>query len=38
MLVDTAEFNDWVAEFEVDLAASRESGQPVLHLVSLGAF
>ncbi len=25
--------NDWVAEFEVDLAASREAGEPVLQLV-----
>jgi hypothetical protein len=27
----------WVAEFEVDLAASREAGQPVLRLLRLGS-
>lgn len=37
MLVDPEEHNDWVAEFEVDLAASRESGQPVMHLRKVGA-
>ena len=29
--------NDWVAEFEVDLAASREKGEPVLQLLRLGS-
>ncbi len=37
MLVDPEEHNDWVAEFEVDLAASRESGQPVMNLRKVGA-
>jgi superfamily II RNA helicase len=37
MLVDTAELNDWVAELEVDLAASREAGEPVIRLLRLGS-
>ena len=37
MLVDPEEHNDWVAEFEVDLARSREAGEPVLRLVRLGS-
>jgi hypothetical protein len=32
MLVDPAEANDWVAEFDVDLTLSREAGRPVLQL------
>ncbi len=32
MLVDEEGINDWVAEFEVDLAASRERGEPVMAL------
>jgi hypothetical protein len=36
MLVDPAGHNDWVAEFAVDLAASRAAGEPVLRLVRLG--
>ena len=32
MLVDPEEHNDWVAEFEVDLAQSRTAGEPVLKL------
>jgi len=32
MLVDPEMVNDWVAEFEVDLTASREAGQPRLTL------
>ncbi len=32
MLVDLEGLNDWVAEFEVDLAASREAGEPFLRL------
>jgi superfamily II RNA helicase len=32
MLVDPAEHNDWVAEFEVDLAESRKAGEPVMRL------
>jgi hypothetical protein len=35
MLVDTSELNDWVAEVEVDLAASRETGEPVIRLLRL---
>ena len=37
MLVDPEEHNDWVAEFEVDLAESRKSGEPVLRLRRLGS-
>jgi hypothetical protein len=37
MLVDSEEHNDWVAEFEVDLAGSREAAEPVLRLVRLGS-
>jgi hypothetical protein len=37
MLVDPAELNDWVAEFEVDLAASREAGEPMLQFRRLGS-
>jgi len=37
MLVDPDEHNDWVAEFEVDLAKSREAGEPVLQLRKLGS-
>jgi Domain of unknown function (DUF3516)/DEAD/DEAH box helicase len=36
MLVDDDGLNDWVAEFEVDVEASRDRQQPVLHLVRLG--
>ena len=36
MLVDPDEANDWVAEFEVALARSRELGEPALVLVKLG--
>ncbi|MGO8678181.1 MAG: DEAD/DEAH box helicase [Limisphaerales bacterium] len=36
MLVDPEEFNDWVAEFEVDLPKSRAAGQPVLALRRMG--
>jgi superfamily II RNA helicase len=32
MLIDPEENNDWVAEFEVDLAQSRLANEPVLHL------
>lgn len=38
MLVDTAEYNDWAVEFDVDLDASREAGQPVMRLVSIGEY
>jgi hypothetical protein len=37
MLVDPEGHNDWVAEFAVDLAASREKELPVLRLSKLGA-
>jgi len=37
MLVDSGGLNDWMAEFDVDLAASREVGQPVLRLLRLGS-
>ena len=32
MLIDPEEANDWVAEFDVDLASSRAAGEPVLTL------
>jgi superfamily II RNA helicase len=35
MLVDPEEHNDWVAEFEADLARSRETAEPVLRLVRI---
>ena len=37
MLIDPDEHNDWVAEFEVDLSASRTKGEPVMALRKLGA-
>jgi hypothetical protein len=37
MLVDPEGHNDWVAEFEVDLAASRAADEPVMRLLRLGA-
>ncbi len=36
MLIDPEEHNDWVAEFDVDLQASREAGEPVIRLVRIG--
>ena len=36
MLIDPAEQNDWVVEFQVDLEKSRESGEPVMHFLRLG--
>ncbi len=36
MLIDPEEENDWVAEFEVDLDASRTAGEPVMALQHLG--
>ncbi len=36
MLVDTEDHNDWVAEFEVDLAASREKQEAVVRVVTVG--
>jgi Domain of unknown function (DUF3516) len=37
MLVDPEEHNDWVAEFEVDLAGSRSLGEPMIRLKRLGS-
>jgi hypothetical protein len=37
MFVDPEEHNDWVAEFEVDLAASRQHNEPVLRLRRIGS-
>jgi hypothetical protein len=37
MLVDTEGLNDWVLELEVDLASSRELGEPVLKMLRLGS-
>jgi len=36
MLVDPEENNDWVAEFDVDLAQSREANEPFLRLRRIG--
>jgi superfamily II RNA helicase len=36
MLIDPEELNDWVAEFEVDLAQSRLAREPVLRLRRIG--
>jgi len=36
MLVDADLHNDWLAEFEVDLAASRSADEPVLSLIRIG--
>jgi hypothetical protein len=38
MLVDAEEDNDWVAEFQVDLEASRAAAVPVLALQRLGSY
>jgi len=35
MLVDVEGHNDWVAEIEVDLAASRAAAEPVIRLLRL---
>jgi superfamily II RNA helicase len=37
MLVDPEGHNDWVAEFEADLPASRKAREPVVQLVRLGS-
>jgi superfamily II RNA helicase len=37
MLVDTQGLNDWVLELAVDIASSRELGEPVLKLLRLGS-
>jgi superfamily II RNA helicase len=36
MLVDPEGHNDWLVEFEVDLEASRNAGQPVARLLRIG--
>jgi len=36
MIIDPEGHNDWVAEFQVDIAASREQAEPVLRLKRLG--
>ena len=36
MLVDTEGHNDWVAEFDVDLAASRETQEPAITVRGVG--
>jgi hypothetical protein len=36
MLVDPAEHNDWVAEFEVNLAQSKAANEPFMHLRRIG--
>lgn len=36
MLIDPHEHNDWVAEFDVDLAGSRAAAEPVLRLRKIG--
>jgi hypothetical protein len=38
MLIDPAALNDWLAEIEVGLSASRDAGQPVIRLLRLGPF
>jgi hypothetical protein len=37
MLVDTEGLNDWLLDLAVDLASSREVGEPVLKLLRLGS-
>ena len=37
MLIDPEDMNDWVAEFEVDLAQSRAAKEPFLRLRKIGA-
>ena len=37
VLVDPEEHNDWIVEFEVGLAESRAAGEPILHLMRVGA-
>jgi hypothetical protein len=37
MLIDPSGLNDWVAELDVDLTASRVTGEPVVQLVRLGS-
>ncbi|MCL4176848.1 MAG: DUF3516 domain-containing protein, partial [Verrucomicrobia bacterium] len=37
MLIDPQESNDWVAEFQIDLAKSRQTSDPALLLLRLGS-
>ena len=37
VLVDAEMVNDWVAEFDIDVAASRAKQQPVLWMTRIGA-
>ncbi len=37
VLVDQEGLNDWIAEFTIDLAKSREAGEPQLDLIRIGA-
>ena len=37
MIIDPEEANDWVAEFEVDLAQSRLANEPILRLRKIGS-
>lgn len=37
MLIDPEGLNDWVAEFDVDLTASRAAGQPAIRLLRLAS-
>jgi superfamily II RNA helicase len=37
MLIDPEEMNDWVAEFETDLAQSRAAGEPFLRFRRIGS-
>ncbi len=37
MLIDPADANDWVAEFEADLSLSRINGEPALRLLRIGS-
>lgn len=36
MLIDPDDANDWVVEFDADLKASKEAGEPVLRFMRLG--
>jgi hypothetical protein len=38
MLVDEDSDNDWAAEFEIDLAASREYSEPIMDMTYMGIF
>ncbi len=37
VLVDPEDQNDWIAEFEVDLAASRAASEPIIRLIKIAA-